>query len=110
LEAGEIKFGDKEGEIVLPLTEDMRCPFLDRKAFKCVIYENRPFICRVFVISSARGLQCYYMKPDGTKRGKKDREKRIKECEEQMNRIVGNINRGNEKLTKLMAQKQASKT
>ena len=97
---GIIRFDQEDSKNVLPLTENMRCPFLD-KNYKCVIYENRPFICRIFGVSTARGLQCYYMKSDGTKRGKKDREKLCKENEANLNRIVKNINVSGEKLTKL---------
>jgi Fe-S-cluster containining protein len=98
---GTISFNNSVfGENVLPLTENMMCPFMDTKTFKCVIYEDRPLICRAFGISTEKGLQCYFMKPSGILRGKKDRAKREKENQDNLNRIVGNINREFDNLNK----------
>ena len=35
-------------EFALPVTKDLRCIFLDRCLFNCLIYEQRPKICRLY--------------------------------------------------------------
>jgi len=38
-------FGDKN-DVVYPVTPDKRCVFLNRKSGLCMIYEDRPAVCR----------------------------------------------------------------
>jgi Fe-S-cluster containining protein len=99
-ENGEINFRKDFDGYILPLTKNLRCPFLDKKS-KCVIYFDRPYICRVFGTIYFKGLECYHLKPDGSMRGKEDRERRIKENECQLNKIVERINEGGKMLSKL---------
>lgn len=104
-ENGEINFREEPSRLIIPLTEDMRCPFLNRTNFKCMIYENRPMVCKLFGTSEEKGFACFFMKPNGKLRNKKERKKRQKENEEQLNKIAENINRGGEILAKI-AQSQ----
>jgi len=46
---------------VLPVTEDLKCCFL--KDNKCLIYEDRPDVCRRYGICDE--LPCPYLKPNG---------------------------------------------
>jgi len=77
---------------VMPITKDLSCPFL-KKDFKCAIYTARPYVCRVYGIGGHDCLSCPYLKPDGSKRGKIERERLKKENENNLNRIIQNINK-----------------
>lgn len=99
-EKGKISVGKTVTKDVLPLTGNLKCPFLS-KDFKCVIYEDRPWVCRLFGVGEKIGAQCYYMKPSGKLRGKNERAKRVKECEDQLNMIVKNLEKAGEVFKKL---------
>lgn len=47
------------------LTKDMFCAFLDRKEKKCLIYEQRPMVCRLYGVSKDKRLSCPHFKPNG---------------------------------------------
>ncbi len=51
-------------------TSDLRCVFLDRESFKCVIYPARPKICRVY--GHLEDLPCPYLRADGTERSEEE--------------------------------------
>jgi Fe-S-cluster containining protein len=51
---------------VVPLTEDAFCIFLDRNTRKCVIYDERPDVCRRYGL--AEDLQCQYIDVRGKTR------------------------------------------
>ena len=55
----------------LPITDDLRCCFLDREELKCLIYEERPEICRLF--GYVDELRCPYYDTEGTKRSRAER-------------------------------------
>lgn len=84
-----LKWNDKS---VLPLTKNLSCPFLD-KNYRCVIYEDRPIVCIMFGSGNEKGLQCPYLKPNGQKRGKKERNKLVGENNGQMVKIAKRINK-----------------
>ena len=77
---------------IMPITKDLSCPFMNED-FKCVIYNARPWVCRTYGIGGHKCLSCPYLKPDGSKRGKEERIKMIKENESNLNEIVKNINK-----------------
>lgn len=56
-----------EGKIVIPLTEDLLCPFL-KEDLSCAIYENRPEICRKFGDDSHKLMSCPMQDKDGNPR------------------------------------------
>ena len=51
-------------ELVLPITEDMRCPFLTEDK-RCEIHENRPKVCRIYGYGEN---PCPYLRSDGRPR------------------------------------------
>jgi len=57
-----------DSNVVLPMTEDSKCIFLDRNTYSCNIYEKRPVICRQFGDESSRWLFCPHM--DATGKGR----------------------------------------
>ena len=87
----EVKVMKWDDDHVLPLTENLDCAFLD-KNYKCVVYDERPKICRLFGTKEVKGFQCPYLKPSGQKRGKKERNKLVGENNGQMNKIAKRIN------------------
>ena len=56
-------FGNND---IVSLTEDAFCIFLDRDTKKCVIYEERPDVCRRYGL--AEDLPCAYVDLRGKKR------------------------------------------
>ena len=57
----------KEGEVVLPFTKDLSCPFL-KEDLSCAIYEDRPNICRKFGDETHILMSCPVQKHDGEPR------------------------------------------
>lgn len=68
------KFHSKFKGYIVPITDDYKCPFLDRDNLKCIIYEDRPNICRDYGVmgNKSKYLQCPYLKPNGNVRNKKE--------------------------------------
>lgn len=58
-------------ELVLVETTDNNCVFMSRDNGKCLIYEDRPKICRLY--GKVDGLLCGYLRPDGSVRSRADR-------------------------------------
>lgn len=52
-------------------TKDNYCIFLDRNDGKCLIYEDRPQICRDY--GKVEGLLCHHIRPDGSIRTRAER-------------------------------------
>lgn len=61
---------DLEKGYIYPLTADKHCIFLHKKTFKCMIYEERPEICRLFGVIPE--LQCNFIDMEGHKRTSED--------------------------------------
>lgn len=46
---------------IIPVTEDLKCPFLMEKDYLCVVYERRPDVCKKFGNGDPHPLlQCPY--------------------------------------------------
>lgn len=58
-------------EIVVPITEDFKCCFLNRETSKCAIYPFRMEVCKIFGVR--RELLCSYVDMTGRFRNLKDR-------------------------------------
>ncbi len=52
---------------VFAITDDAKCIFLSKRN-RCVIYEDRPQICRNYGIGFDDALSCPYIKPNGSPR------------------------------------------
>lgn len=76
---------------VIPITKDLHCPFL-KADYGCAIYNVRPWVCRVFGIGGHKCLSCPYLKPNGNKRDKKERDMMVQENNDNLVRIAKNIN------------------
>ena len=59
------------GEFIIFSTDDLRCIFIDREKDRCMIYHERPNLCRLF--GRTEGLLCPCMRPDGTFRIRQER-------------------------------------
>lgn len=77
---------------VMAITEDLRCLFLD-KDYRCVVYKDRPYVCRVYGCGGADCLSCPYLNPDGSMREAKDSKRLADGNEKNLDKIVTNINR-----------------
>jgi Fe-S-cluster containining protein len=53
---------------VIHVTNDGRCPFLNRKSMRCAIYKSRPELCRKFGEERHAFLSCRYQHKDGSAR------------------------------------------
>ena len=47
----------KASHVVLPLTKDLTCVFLD-ESFKCLIYDERPDFCKMFGQNKHPRMKC----------------------------------------------------
>lgn len=54
----------EDSEIVFPVTEDLKCVFLENN--KCIIYEDRPDVCKDY--GTVEHLQCPHIKMNGNRR------------------------------------------
>jgi Fe-S-cluster containining protein len=61
------------GELSYPMTDDMACVFLHRMEIRCMIYDQRPDVCRRFGDESHSALFCPYLHADGTERTRSER-------------------------------------
>lgn len=77
---------------VMPITRDLSCPFLGED-FRCAIYTARPWICRTYGIGGHDCLSCPYLKPNGNKRDKKDRDRLVEQNNNNLAEIAANINK-----------------
>ena len=71
------------------LTDDLGCIFLDRKTKLCVIYEDRPTVCKLYGTTKDIKLACPYFKPNGNSRSegkRKQIERWIKKQWDQISR------------------------
>lgn len=76
--APEITFSMKavpESAAVIPLVDDDRCIFMDRKKFSCRIYNDRPEMCMKFGDESHPLLSCPHMNAQGMERNRQQRRK-----------------------------------
>lgn len=57
----------EKGDSATYLYDDCRCPFLDRTALRCAIYEDRPEICRIYGTGKPNDprILCPFFKPNG---------------------------------------------
>ena len=65
----ELKVNLDEGEEIFCETEDNKCVFLNRETFGCLIYEDRPDICKRFGTDKDNTImQCPFLKVNGNPR------------------------------------------
>jgi len=75
------------GDEVFPLTDDSKCIFLIRKTNKCSIYDDRPYVCRIYGTGIEPKLLCPHIKPNGNPRSEAVR----KEYTDKLNEILKNL-------------------
>lgn len=61
----------EDGQYIFPISEDLRCVFLDRASLKCNIYEERPDVCRNYGL--IEDLPCPCFKTSGAVRTRAER-------------------------------------
>ncbi len=65
------EFAPFHDNLVIPITADGTCPFLS-SSFDCMIYDERPPICRKFGDASHINMTCAYQTADGQARSNKE--------------------------------------
>lgn len=58
-------------DIVIPITKDLRCIFLNRETHQCSIYLDRPKLCSIFGYTD--GLLCIWCDEQGNERTRSER-------------------------------------
>lgn len=76
----------------LPITDDLQCCFLDREDLKCLIYDDRPGICRLF--GNIDNLRCPYYDSQGNSRTRSERRRILRAAETKLNSLIRQIRRG----------------
>ncbi len=94
------KFQDKLG--IYLLTEDMGCVFLNRKTRKCMIYEERPEICKAYGEVDNIRIMCPYFKKNGNPRSEAQRKKIMR----WHNHNVNDLSRGKDMDIRIIKQNQ----
>jgi len=61
---GEREFNADGQDFIIPETKDLTCIFLN-KDYKCMIYNDRPFVCKKFGDGTHKCMTCPYIKPNG---------------------------------------------
>lgn len=69
------------------ITGDNRCVFLNRKTNACMIYEDRPDICKDYGIHP--NLPCPYFKSNGRERTDADKKKHMRKIMQNVRRHEG---------------------
>ena len=100
----EVKVGldtDKT-EIVFPTTEDFKCPFLNKQTFGCMIYDDRPTVCRDFGTDKENILlQCPHLKLNGNIKNEAQKKIHYRKADQliknKMNQIDRSLAEGEEK-------------
>ncbi len=67
--------------VIIPKTSDGWCAFLNKETRKCMVYINRPDICRLY---GTKILPCIFIRPDG-KRRKKSEMKNLEKIKTELN-------------------------
>ena len=80
-----IQLGDN---LVIPETEDLRCPFLSAD-FKCTVYDDRPEVCKTFGDESAMLMTCPYQAADGRVRSRQERRSLERQTGKEIKRMTG---------------------
>lgn len=84
----------QEKEFILPLTENLRCPFNDEKnGYRCNIYDDRPHVCKVYGNGKSSCTTCPFYKANGGKRGKVERNKLVKLVIDDLTEVAGKIDK-----------------
>lgn len=102
-EENKHKFQQKPSEIIayintkVALCEDGLCVFLNRETKRCMIYEDRPNICRFYGTGYNEDLLCQYIKPNGNLRSPA----MVKRIKRKIGHFVDNSIRGHERRIKL---------
>ena len=72
-------------KIYVVCTKDDLCVFLDRNTKQCVIYNDRPLLCRAYGVDER--LPCPFLMPDGSRRPVE----KIKDWEETVDNDLKNL-------------------
>jgi len=67
-------------EFMFPVTDDLRCIFLDGVRLECLVHAERPDVCRKFGDESHAQMCCPYLRSDGTPRTKTERKQAMREA------------------------------
>jgi Fe-S-cluster containining protein len=72
-----IREDEIDDQFVLPITSDGYCCFLSSD-YKCVIYEDRPTLCRDFGKGSTDLMKCPFMDSQGKDRSEVEKKRLLK--------------------------------
>jgi Fe-S-cluster containining protein len=81
---------------VVPLTEDAFCIFLDRDTKKCVIYKERPDVCRKYGL--IEDLQCAYVDLRGKTRTSAKQRRMLRHINREVGKTMKEIANGKNRI------------
>ena len=90
LKQREVKEVHQLGNEIYAVTKDGLCVFLSKDK-RCVIYTDRPKICRDFGTSKDKLLQCPYIKPNGNRRSQGKEKRFIRQLNQRLKSEIQNI-------------------
>lgn len=88
LKQAEIKEITQDSKKCFILTHDWICIFLNRESKRCMVYDNRPLVCRLY--GKIENLECLYIKPNGNERSIADQKRTQRKIKHQVDYLVNN--------------------
>ena len=77
---------------LVPITEDGKCVFLNPDSFKCMIYDDRPLVCKEY--GTRPDLPCPYLKPNGNIRSGASRNRVKRMIDKRIDYLVACLEKG----------------
>lgn len=72
-------------DFVIPICDDVQCPFLKRKTLSCAIYDQRPVVCQHY---GNADLPCPYYDETGNLRTRADRRRQMSQINSQIDYLM----------------------
>jgi len=79
----------KNEKLVMLLTENASCPFLD-KDLKCTIHDDKPYVCSHFGSEEHEHLTCPWQDKDGNIRCRSERRRIDKKVDKDVKKFLNN--------------------
>lgn len=84
-ESVEVEYG-----LIVPITQDAQCVFLNRKTYHCEIYTDRPDVCKKYGMID--DLPCPYLTSKGDVRTRSERRRILRKAEKELKRMMPKAN------------------
>ena len=84
-----VVFDMEDGNLVVTKKDGPQCGFLNQNSESCLIYEDRPIICREY--GTTDELPCPFLLPNGCKRSRQDARATQKMIDREVDKTLARI-------------------